>query len=269
MILIQKHKIVIGILSALLIVASVSIYRYANANNKRVGTESFATQSTILNPGVNNTRITQSVRSVPAVVGIDMQFALNLADDRILMGASHNVFVGKVINEIGVEEVQANPRLTIPITQFVVTVVSNIKGNLSGSVTVNQVGGYKNGVLYAIQGGDAAGLNNEAGGYLLQPGETYLFATRYDNGTYDLWSYPTALTLISQDSALSTNQLLAAAEDNLRVEQLRITYPKEILWSFDVRDQNTKNSHQSLQISPVVPTSTATTSSISTTTQSY
>ncbi len=67
--------------------------------------------------------------------GIDVA---DFSDDKILVGAAHNVFVGKV------EKITGNEKLDeyTPQTQFDVKVLENIKGNLNGDVTVCQVGGY-------------------------------------------------------------------------------------------------------------------------------
>lgn len=74
------------------------------------------------------------------------QYPADFRDDRILMGASHNVFVGKVISQVG-----NIPERILPDTQFSVDVIFNVKGNLRGRVTVDQNGGYKDGHLYLIE----------------------------------------------------------------------------------------------------------------------
>lgn len=91
----------------------------------------------------------------------------DFTDKRKLVGASHNVFVGKVIEETDQKSLDGTPE-----TQFSVKVLQNIKGNLNGNVTVNQQGGFyeKEGKKYLL-------IYNED--ELLVPGETYLFATRY------------------------------------------------------------------------------------------
>src|SRR5712692_5597487 len=101
--------------------------------------------------------------------------AIPLADDRVLMGASHNVFVGKVISQIGTRAEPLSSGKAIPITQFSVELISNVKGNLQGTVTVEQSGGYQDGVLLVNEDGDTFGPSNKSGaGYLMQPGSTYL-----------------------------------------------------------------------------------------------
>src|SRR5690242_20537317 len=61
---------------------------------------------------------------------------LGLSDDRVLMGASHFVFVGKVLDQVGRARVAGR----MPGAQFNVDVVQNIKGNIKGTVVVNQWG---------------------------------------------------------------------------------------------------------------------------------
>lgn len=84
---------------------------------------------------------------LPITHKILLQHAADFSDDRILMGSSHNVFVAKVIKQTGNE-----PQTSAPSTQFAVEIIENIKGDLEGSVTVDQLGGYKDGVLYLVQG---------------------------------------------------------------------------------------------------------------------
>ena len=90
---------------------------------------------------------------------------INATDDRELVGFADNVFIGKVIAQTG------NETDDFPQTQFSVKVLENIKGNLDGTVTVNQFGGYEyaNGEKY---------LSLMEGDTLLNPGKKYLFATK-------------------------------------------------------------------------------------------
>lgn len=86
-------------------------------------------------------------------------------DKRKLVGESDNVFIGEVISQIGEEDLTGKPN-----TQFTVKILTNIKGNLEGIVTVNQEGGYykENGELYLLL---------TEGDELLIPKETYLFTS--------------------------------------------------------------------------------------------
>jgi hypothetical protein len=190
-------------------------------------------------------------------VFMDPQYAANYSDDRILMGASHDVFVGKILRESGTQA-----RGSLPQTQFEVQIISNVKGPLQGVVVLNQVGGYENGRLYSIENNDIPGISSEDGpNYLLQPGATYLLATRYNptEHWYTLNSFPTASKLLTTNSALSTVQLQSLAADDSRVQQLQAAYPHEILLQADVAHNNTLNSYASthpvIQVQ-IIPTST-------------
>ena len=96
---------------------------------------------------------------------IYVDLAINATDDRELVGFADNVFIGKVIAQTG------NETDDFPQTQFSVQVLENIKGNLDGTVTVNQFGGYEytNGERY---------LSLMEGDTLLKSGNKYLFATK-------------------------------------------------------------------------------------------
>lgn len=87
----------------------------------------------------------------------------DFSDDRQLVGAVQNVFVGKVVEQAGTKALGK-----LPETQFHVEVVENIKGELSGTVLVNQQGGYKDDQLILMEHDK-----------LLKPGKTYVFATRH------------------------------------------------------------------------------------------
>lgn len=102
---------------------------------------------------------------------------VNVTDDRELIGAVHNVFFGKVIAQTGnkINTVPAGKAGGFsPQTQFSVEVLENVKGNLNGMITVNQYGGYK-------EEGNVNRLVLIEGDKPLEPGKTYLFATRFNN----------------------------------------------------------------------------------------
>ena len=90
----------------------------------------------------------------------------DLSDDRKLVGFSHNVFVGRVVEKLGQTE-----EYGFPETQFRVEVLETLKGSLSGEVTVNQQGG--------VRTWDGSAYRREGDPNLLEPGKTYLFATRH------------------------------------------------------------------------------------------
>jgi hypothetical protein len=126
-------------------------------------------------------------------------------------------------------------------------VIDNIKGNLHGNVTVDQQGGYKDGVLYVVDG-DTLSSSTPALDYMLHPGWTYLFATRYnkDQKWYTLNPYPTASMWISRAPTISDSEVRALDDKIPRIQALRAAYPNEILIDADVKHNNALNSHKSL-----------------------
>ena len=110
------------------------------------------------------------------VVSAEVDYAFDVRDERKLVGFSTNVFFGRVLDRSGSEGIPTSvPGETVKQTQFSVEVGENIKGELSGTVTVNQDGG-------AADDGhaDHEHLELVEGDPLLVPGQEYLFATRYD-----------------------------------------------------------------------------------------
>ena len=175
---------------------------------------------------------------------IDVQYVANFNNDRILVGSSQNIFVGKVIRQV-----DGFSTSVLPHTKFEVEVVASIKGALDGVVVVEQMGGYKGNKLYVVSGGNAFLPNSKGeGAYMLQPGVTYLLATRHINSgdPYRLISHPAARMTISTEIALDYTQLRAMAENDPRVKQLQAAYPNEILLPVDVLHNSTRNSYQSL-----------------------
>jgi hypothetical protein len=173
-------------------------------------------------------------------------YPLNIADfsnDKILMGASHNVFVGKVVKLSGNKERDIGPE-----TQFEVEVVLNIKGDLSGTVIVDQQGGYVDGILYLVHGGDVIAPDSDGSDPLLLPGSTYLFTSRYneEENWYTIISHPNARKVISEDKNLDIAKLKILAENDEKVKKLIEAYKNEILLDADVKSNNARNNYQSL-----------------------
>lgn len=225
------------------------------------------TTSTSLNGKKENTPL--------AIKEIHQEYVADFSNDKILVGGSQNVFVAKIIKEVG----NKTNISWMPRTQFEVEVISNVKGYLQGRITVSQIGGYLNGVLYVSNEDILGPSDSPSAGHLLQPGSTYLLATRYSStdGWYAVNSFPNVIALISQDSNLTTNQLTSLAVSNNRVRQLEKAYPNEILLQADILHNNTLNSYQSLTEAqkyalpyytgfyrPSTPTSTATSTATST-----
>lgn len=98
-------------------------------------------------------------------------YAVDVTDDNKLVGAADNVFIGTVIKQTDTKTDREQPQ-----TQFSVEVLENIKGNLKGTVIVNQEGGFEtiDGKTYLVL---------IEGDKLLKHNKTYLFATRVsENG---------------------------------------------------------------------------------------
>lgn len=73
-------------------------------------------------------------------------YAFEATDKRKLVGASENVFVGRVLNKVGSESTPALKPIpgeddSTPTTQFEIETINTIKSELEGTVTVNQHGG--------------------------------------------------------------------------------------------------------------------------------
>ncbi len=172
-----------------------------------------------------------------------LQYVADFSDDKVLMGASHNVFVGRVVKQSGNKELGIGPE-----TQFEVEIIENIKGELKGTVVVNQQGGYKNNVLYIVESDDI--LPSKAEDYLLRPGSTYLLATRYNEaeGWYTLNPYPTASKLLSSDTGATTESLLSIAKEDDRIGELKVAYSKETLLEADLRNNKTYNKYEEVEV---------------------
>lgn len=161
------------------------------------------------------------------------------SDNQLLLGASHNVFIGKVFAQTGNKETQIGPR-----TQYRVQVIDNLKGELKNTVTLDMLGGYdKEGKLVLVE--DEGGVQETA---LLQPGTTYLFATRYnpDEDWYTLIAHPNARKVLSSDTSMNIHQLQALADKDEKVKKFEDAYVSEILDKADMANNNTRNSFQSL-----------------------
>jgi hypothetical protein len=112
------------------------------------------------------------------VVNARALYTFDVQDKRKLVGFASHVFVGRVGKEVGTEGLPTSkPGYSAPQTQFAVEVLDTIKGRLAGTVTVNQRGGYRDGVLVLMEHDP-----------LLVPGQTYLFVTRLnpDKGWYTI-----------------------------------------------------------------------------------
>jgi hypothetical protein len=144
------------------------------------------------------------------------------SDNQVLLGNSHNVFVGKVMQNVGDEPY---PSSNAPTTQFAVNVILNVKGFLTGTVVV----------------GDMHGLQP-----IVQSGSTYLFATRYSEETgWYVFGAPNTSQFISDDASLSDTELTSLADKNTTVVAARAAYPTEQLRGSDVDNHTAYNSYAS------------------------
>ncbi len=182
------------------------------------------------------------------IVKIHPQYAADFSNDRVLVGAAHNIFVGKVIEKVGAKDLGVGPE-----TQFEVEVIDTVKGILSGTVTVNQQAGYKDGKLYVMEGDlFTEGSDQES---LLQIGSTYVFTTRYneEEDWHTIISYPSANKILATDES-NVDKLQKLAKKDDYVEELKDAYPDEILLKADVQNENTLNSYASRNEEPKEPT---------------
>ncbi len=109
------------------------------------------------------------------VIRVEVSYGFNVKDEEKLVGFAENVFRGRVIEQVGSEKMadSASGDSGLPQTQFAVQPLENIKGELTGRVTVNQQGGS------IKQNGKSKKVLIE-GDPLLEPGKEYMFVTRYE-----------------------------------------------------------------------------------------
>jgi hypothetical protein len=114
------------------------------------------------------------------VDNIVVDTSLNAANETQLVNVSDNVFVGQVVRRI--DDAPLPEAAPLPTTAFAVEVKENIKGSLSGTVTVVQGGGCD------PEYGRVVLINNNP---LLVPGQEVLFTTSEDSpgGTHSLASH--------------------------------------------------------------------------------
>jgi hypothetical protein len=208
--------LIVLIFSVIFVVAGAG-YWYS-ASNKKVAEEQPKQDIGIQNSGSSNNETSSSSPLYP-----------DLSQPEKLVGKSHNIFVGKVIKVAGTignrNSIDPNGRLLYK--QFEVKVLSNIKGDLSGSVLVNV---------------------EDGGRTKLSTGATYLLATRYrkQDSSYTLLEVSHGWKLLSENDTLSDAELINLAEKDARVNELRMAYPNEIVGEGAVRAGTDLNSFRSL-----------------------
>ncbi|MCK9351448.1 MAG: hypothetical protein WCT49_04070 [Candidatus Paceibacterota bacterium] len=170
----------------------------------------------------------------PVTKNIHNVYVADFNKDNILVGFSDNIFIGKVNKEIETVDFAK-----APVTKYSVDIISNIKGDFKGEVFVYQQGGYKNGILFVVEGGDQI-VSGKAESYLLHPGYTYVFATVKNHilkGNL-LLSHPNAIELISKDDNASYELLKKNSENNETVIKFKKAYINEEISKFHVDNEN-------------------------------
>lgn len=164
---------------------------------------------------------------------IHVDYIRGLNNDRMRVGMSDFVFVGKVINKQGYKK----HSVIAPFTIYSVEIIDNIKGDLDGKITMAQMGGYYFGVSYQIE--DSAEI---------QPGKTYLLATRYDDkeNLYVVDTHQSGSKLISEDKNLSSEELKALARADEKFNAWQEAYKNEIIPEADIKNGRVYNSYQLL-----------------------
>lgn len=99
-----------------------------------------------------------------AISGADPEYVIDLSNLRAVAGQAQAIFVGSVESATGTKALGVFPE-----SQFRVNIIQSLKGNRSGSITVNQQGGKTSSGKVLLFDGDP----------LIETGKTYLFATRY------------------------------------------------------------------------------------------
>jgi hypothetical protein len=185
--------------------------------------------------------------ATPVISVIEAQYENDFSDNKILMGGFHNVFIGKVIAQTGTRYRLPDMHAGLE-TQYSVHVIGNIKGELSGEVTVAQAGGIENDRIIAMEGDVEGAQRDGASSPLLQIGSTYILTTRGDGteGYYMLGTNPYAKKLISSDPNQSDDALSTLADQNPRTQALKFAYPEEVPMKEDVIRGTSHNEFKSL-----------------------
>ena len=146
-----------------------------------------------------------NVIKLPIQRDTDMQYLAAFTDDRVVAGYLDNIFVGKIVRQVGTTSSEFGP-----VSQFEVAVLSNIKGNFTGTVRVNQYAGYQNGILYTLEGETP-----------LRVGASYMLGSRYYDGANWFSPLESSKKVLSQDKNLSVSAIQALADKDGRVAELK------------------------------------------------
>lgn len=118
--------------------------------------------------------------------------SFNAADEVALIRRSYNAFVGRVVDKVR-DVPPFELETDLPSTEFAIEVQENVKGSLSGTVTVSQGGGCD--LLY----GGVTLINNNP---LLEPGQEALFTTTEDapGGPHSLTSHRFSKVIVETEA---------------------------------------------------------------------
>ncbi|MFA6897438.1 MAG: hypothetical protein WCQ96_04100 [Patescibacteria group bacterium] len=182
-----------------------------------------------------------NVIKLPVTNVVTSQWGQELDSYEGTMSAVSNVFVGKVVKQVG-----TRARFEEPETQFEVEVLYNIKGDLQGKAIVSQSGGYKNGVLYRTSDDITVATDKpvkEQDNGLMKEGETYLFVTRYSEmgNWYSIYTHSKGTKLLSRDGNLNAGALKKLYEKDERFISLKEAYEKVKTMNADVKSENVAN----------------------------
>lgn len=166
----RRVLVLLTVCLLLLLTAGVAVYAVAAKDDGAGATEDGAAATTTEEAAVDTTaEETTRANEAHAKAAIDPK------DDGQVVGFSSDVFFGRVVERAGSEGAPTTkPGAEVPMTQYTVEVTEVIKGDASGRVLVNQLGGY-------VDDGheDHEHLDLLDGDPLLEPGQEYLFATNY------------------------------------------------------------------------------------------
>ncbi|MDF2607445.1 MAG: hypothetical protein K0S34_1641 [Bacillales bacterium] len=104
----------------------------------------------------------------PVQVKVSIDNSAYLMDRRYLVGEADNVFIGKVVRNLGYQVIN-----DLPETQYEVRVSKRIKGEILGTAIVNQLGGVKLIYNFVPERTSVVGQRD------IEIGKTYLFVTHY------------------------------------------------------------------------------------------
>lgn len=161
----------------------------------------------------------------------EASWVIDIHDQREVAGFADAVFVGTVLEQIG----SADDRSAIPETQFRVSVTESLKGELAAEVTVNQQGGTdpKTGEVLLLEGDP-----------LIEAGETYLFAARY-NADLDFYTVVpvTGHTVLNDSSGRGLHS-------NNAVDGMRDAVANEVPYAEPQRHVSGPNGQTKPQVTP-------------------